>query len=196
MTYEPGKPGDRDDPVRDFLDEDAGVRVGGRHRDPHDGGAADIDPQGRSDELERALAERDELKDLLLRTRAEFDNYRKRTQRERLEREADAAAGVLTELLPLVDDLERALEADAGSRPEPLRVGVELIHRQLLEMLRKRGVVPIVSVGADFDPHVHQAVEHMASAGHRDGEVIDELRRGYLIGGRLLRPAMVRVAKT
>ena len=139
--------------------------------------------------------QRDDYYDRLLRKTAEFDNYRKRTDRERLQLSEAAAADLLTELLPLVDDLERALKADAGSDAEGIRKGVELIHKQLLEVLRKRGVRPIEALGADFDPHVHQAVAHEPAEGRREGEVIEEFRRGYMLGDRLLRPAMVKVAK-
>jgi molecular chaperone GrpE len=144
-------------------------------------------------ELQR---QRDDYYDRLLRKTAEFDNYRKRIDRERQQVTEAAAADLLTELLPLVDDLERALRADPGSEGvEAYRRGVELIHRQLLEVLRKRGVRPVDSVGADFDPHFHQAVAHEAVEGRRDGEVIEEFGRGYMLGDRLLRPAMVKVAK-
>jgi molecular chaperone GrpE len=102
---------------------------------------------------------------------------------------------VLSELLPIVDDLERALQAPASGDASVYRQGVELIHRQMLELLRKRGVKPMTAVGADFDPTVHQAVIHEVSADHREGEVMEELRRGYMMGDRLLRPAMVKVAK-
>jgi molecular chaperone GrpE len=147
----------------------------------------------RADELQR---ERDEFKDLLLRKTAEFDNYRRRTERERQAQAETAAADLLGELLPLVDDLERALQADTGGEgAEASRRGVELIHRQLMETLRKRGVGPIEALGADFDPHRHQAVTHEAAPGHREGEVIEEYRRGYTLGDRLLRPSMVKVAK-
>ena len=96
----------------------------------------------------------------------------------------------------MVDDLERALRVKADdTTAAAYREGVELIHRQLLELLRKRGVTPIETTGRDFDPHVHQAVAHELSAEHREGEVIDEFRRGYMLGERLLRAAMVRVAK-
>lgn len=140
--------------------------------------------------------ERDEYYDLLLRTRAEFDNYRKRVDRERLELMETAAVDVLRDLLPVVDDFERALAmpADASGSAESYRRGVELIHRQLLEVLRQHGVKPIDAVGADFDPHYHQAVTHEPAPGHRDGEVIEEYRRGYMVGSRLLRPSMVKVA--
>jgi molecular chaperone GrpE len=107
-----------------------------------------------------------------------------------------ASADLILELLPLVDDLERALKAEPGpAGAETYRRGVELIHRQLLETLRKRGVRPIEALGEDFDPHFHQAVMHEPATGHRDGEVIEELRRGYMLGDRLLRPSMVKVAK-
>ncbi len=140
--------------------------------------------------------QRDEYYDLLLRKTAEFDNYRKRVERERQTLADAAAAGMIEELLPLVDDLERALTADAGTEgAESYRRGVELIHRQLVDVLRKRGVRPIEALGAAFDPHYHQAVLYEPAEGHRDNEVIEELRRGYMLGDRLLRPAMVKVAK-
>ena len=107
---------------------------------------------------------------------------------------------ILHDLLPLVDDLERALAAadPAGESTTQTvasyRAGIELIHKQLAELLRKRNVTPIDAKGADFDPHVHQAVASEPSASHRDNEVIEELRRGYRLGERLLRPAMVKVA--
>lgn len=153
-------------------------------------------PVGTADRADELQRERDEFKDLLLRKTAEFDNYRRRTERERQTQAETAAADLLGELLPLVDDLERALQADTGGEgAEAYRRGVELIHRQLMETLRKRGVGPIEALGADFDPHRHQAVAHEAAPGHREGEVIEEYRRGYTLGDRLLRPSMVKVAK-
>lgn len=143
-----------------------------------------------------AERQRDDYYERLLRKTAEFDNYRKRTDRERQALAEAAAANLIEELLPLVDDLERALQAETGAEgAEAYRRGVELIHRQLTEVLRKRGVRPIEALGADFDPHYHQAVVHEAAPDRRDGEVIEEFRRGYLLGERLLRPAMVKVAK-
>src|SRR5204863_8968078 len=117
--------------------------------------------------------------DRLLRKTAEFDNDRRRTGRERVQLSEAAAADLLTELLPLVDDMERALKADAGEGGDAIRRGVELIHKQLLELLRKRGVKPLEALGADFDPHFHQAVAYDPAEGRRDGEVIEEFRRGY-----------------
>lgn len=140
--------------------------------------------------------EREEYYDLLLRTRAEFDNYRKRVERERLDMMETAASDLLRNLLPVVDDLERALAtpAEQSGGVEAYRRGVELIHRQLLEVLRQHGVKPIDALGAEFDPHLHQAVTHEPAPGHREGEVIEEYRRGYTVGNRLLRPSMVKVA--
>jgi molecular chaperone GrpE len=139
--------------------------------------------------------ERDELRDQLLRRAAEFDNYRKRVERERRELADFAAADLIKELLPLVDNLERASKADAGAASvESLRKGVELIHRQLLDVLARRGVAVIDPIGADFDPHWHEAVVREAAPDRRDGEVLDVFSPGYTLGGRLLRPAMVKVA--
>jgi molecular chaperone GrpE len=160
---------------------------------PEQPAAAELEQQETGDpaELKR---QRDEYYDRLLRKTAEFDNYRKRTDRERVQLADAAAADLLQELLPLVDDLERALKADSGEGTA-IRKGVELIHKQLLDALRKRGVKPIDSLGADFDPHFHMAVAHDPAEGRREGEVIEEFRRGYMLGDRLLRPAMVKVAK-
>jgi molecular chaperone GrpE len=147
---------------------------------------------------DQILKERDDYRDRLLRSIAEFDNYRKRIERERKELAEFVSFEILNDLLPLVDDLERALAAAPGEGTAQTvasyRTGVELIYKQLAELLRKRNVTAIEAKGADFDPHVHQAVATEPSETHRDNEVIEELRRGYRLGERLLRPAMVKVA--
>jgi molecular chaperone GrpE len=160
-------------------------------------GAAAEPPASQQSEAEQRLQrERDEYYDLLLRTRAEFDNYRKRVERDRLEQAEAAAADLLRDMLPVVDDLERALavSADAGEEARAYREGIELIHRRMLDILRQHGARPVEALGATFDPHVHQAVSHEAAPGRREGEVIEEYRRGYMLGDRLLRPSMVKVA--
>jgi len=139
--------------------------------------------------------ERDDYYDRLLRKTAEFDNYRKRIERERRQQAEHAVTDLLLELLPVVDDFDRALTADADDSSASYRKGVELIHTKLHDLLRKLGVRPIEAIGENFDPNLHQAVAHETSPGHRDGEVIGEMQRGYTIGDRLLRPAMVKVAK-
>ena len=161
------------------------------------GTAAAAEPEQPQDLDAAALKQqRDDYYERLLRKTAEFDNYRKRTDRERIQLSEAAAADLLQELLPLVDDMERALKADAGSdATEAIRRGVELIHKQLVETLRKRGVTPIDALGADFDPHLHQAVAYEEVPGAREGEVVDVMAKGYKLGERLLRPALVKVAK-
>jgi molecular chaperone GrpE len=171
------------------MDDNTHSKGNGPGEDPRGSAAGTADPE----ELQR---QRDEYYDLLLRKTAEFDNYRKRVERERQSVTEAAAADLSLDLLPLLDDFERALEAEAGpAGAETYRQGVGLIHRQLLETLRKRGVRPIEALGADFDPHFHQAVTYEPAEGRRDGEIIGELRRGYMLGERLLRPSMVKVAK-
>ncbi|HVQ14668.1 MAG TPA: nucleotide exchange factor GrpE [Vicinamibacterales bacterium] len=159
----------------------------------------DQDPQpeqaeGQNDSLDELRREKDSLQDRLLRTAAEFDNYRKRVERERRDLADYMKADILTEILPIVDNFERALQAPS-SDGDSLRKGVDLIHKQMLDFLRKRGVTPIEALGVDFDPNFHQAVIHETSPFHREGEVIEELQRGYMLGDKLLRPAMVKVAK-
>jgi molecular chaperone GrpE len=147
------------------------------------------------DEMARVARERDDYYDRLLRKTAEFDNYRKRIERDRREQMEWAAADVLTEVLAVLDDFERALSVDAPPEAQPYRAGVELIHRQLSELVRKRGATPIDALGTDFDPTVHQAVAYEETPGAREGEVVAEFAKGYKLGERLLRPAMVKVAK-
>ena len=149
-------------------------------------------------EFEKKLQlERDNYYDLLQRKSAEFDNYRKRTDRERTEIDNSISIDLIKELLPLIDDFERALETDmTNDEVKSYLEGVSLIYRKLLELLTKRGVTQIETKGESFNPRYHQAVAYETSPNHVDGAIIDELRRGYIIGSRLLRPAMVRVAKS
>jgi molecular chaperone GrpE len=160
------------------------------------GAAVAAEAPDNAPSLEEVQRQRDDYYDRLLRKTAEFDNFRKRTERERQALAESAAADLIEDLLPLVDDLERALKAETGGEgAEAYRRGVEIIQKQLTETLRKRGVRPIETAGAEFDPHFHQAVAHEPSAAHREGEIIEEFRRGYMLGDRLLRPSMVKVAK-
>jgi len=155
------------------------------------------DPGTAEDTL---LRERDDLRDRLLRTAAEFDNYRKRTERERREISEHVAADVIRDLLPVLDDLERALVAPVETGPgieraSALRDGVDLIRRQLQDVLKRRGVEALEVVGQIFDPQWHEALAQEPANGRRDGEITAEIRRGYRIGQRLLRPALVKVAQ-
>jgi molecular chaperone GrpE len=148
-----------------------------------------------ADDLGRARRERDDYYDRLLRKTAEFDNYRKRVDRDRREQMEWAAADLLSDVIAVLDDFERALKVDAPPEAMPYRAGVELIHRQLSELVRKRGATPIEALGADFDPTLHQAVSYEETPGAREGEVVAEFAKGYKLGDRLLRPALVKVAK-
>lgn len=137
-------------------------------------------------------AERDEMKELLLRRQAEFDNFRKRTEKERSEYVQYAGTEIVREILPVLDDFERALKV-TGASPEYAK-GVEMIHTRLYDMLKKQGLEPIASVGKTFDPHLHQAIERVESKDKADGTILDEFQRGYNFKGKLLRPSMVKVA--
>jgi molecular chaperone GrpE len=148
-----------------------------------------------STELADLQRERDDFKDRWLRKGAEFDNYRKRVERERREQADQSVVELLQELLTVVDDFDRALTVDAGEGGAAYRKGVELIHGKLHDLLRKQGVKAMDVLGTDFDPNIHMAVMHESSPDHREGEVIGELQKGYMLHDRLLRPAMVKVAK-
>jgi len=162
-----------------------------------EGGAPASTPDpapGLADEIVELRKERDSLHDRLLRQAAEFDNYRKRVDRERKDSAQFAAIDFVEELLPVIDDFERALQIEAPGA-DSYRQGLEIIQRALMDMLRKRGVTPIEAVGTTFDPQVHQAVAYEEAPDRRDGEVMEQFTRGYRLGDKLIRPAMVKVAK-
>jgi molecular chaperone GrpE len=148
-------------------------------------------------ETEKLRAERDALLDRLARLQAEFDNARKRAVREQQDFREFAAADVIKNFLPILDSFERALKVgdDSNSNSNEFRNGIELIYRQFQDALQKIGVQPIVSVGQPFDPRIHEAVEMVDTTEVPDHHVLDELQRGYKYKERLLRPAMVRVAR-
>jgi molecular chaperone GrpE len=152
-----------------------------------------------TDPLADLQRERDDYYDRWMRKAAEFDNYRKRIERERRELADQSVVNLLQELLLVVDDFDRALTVDAGEAGEGVtaayRKGVELIHAKLHDVLRKMGVHPMAVLGEDFDPNLHQAVMQESDPHHREGTVTGELRKGYMLHDRLLRPAMVKVAK-
>lgn len=145
-------------------------------------------------EIDKLRAERDALLDRLARLQAEFDNARKRAAREQQEFREFAAADAIKAILPALDSFERALKAPA-SEGSDLRAGLELIFRQFQDALQKIGVQPIAAVGKEFDPRVHEAIEMVDTDEVEDHHVLDELQRGYKYKERLLRPAMVRVAR-
>lgn len=137
--------------------------------------------------------ERDELRDQLLRKRAEFENFRKRVERDREQAAQEARAALLRELIPTLDNLERALAA--GGDDPSLRTGVDLTLRELTTLLERHGVTAHDPTGQRFDPEVHQALLHESAPGYDEGTVVAVFRKGYSLGERLLRPALVKVAK-
>jgi molecular chaperone GrpE len=171
-------------------------------KDTEPEGAADPDSSAVSDpaaalaeitaERDRLAAENAELQDRLLRSQAEFQNLRRRVEKEKVEWHEYAATEAVRALLPIFDDFERALKTespDAGYAK-----GMELIYQRLFDALKKLGLEPIVSMGRPFDPHVHHAVEKMATDQAPPDTVLEEYQRGYNFKGRLLRAAMVKVA--
>ena len=151
---------------------------------------------GAVSEVEQLKAERDALLDRVARLQAEFDNARKRAVREQQEFREFAAAEVIKVLLPALDSFERALKASQNAAEAgEFRNGIELIYRQFQDALQKAGVQAIASVGQPFDPRVHEAIEMVDTTDVPDHHVLDELQRGYKFKDRLLRPAMVRVAR-
>jgi len=156
-----------------------------------------VAPSGESGEgaLDRLAREKLELLDRLARQQAEFDNARKRAVREQQEFRDYAVANALTPLLPILDSLDQAVHFEGASAAD-LHAGLELISKQLLDALGKLGLQVVHAKGEPFDPHQHQAIEMVETDEVPDGQVFDELQPGYKLKDRLLRPAMVRVAKS
>ena len=165
-------------------DENPPESAGGRTAGATATGGADVD---------KLKAERDSLLDRLARAQAEFENARRRASKEQQDFRDYAAADAIKPLLPVLDSFERALQVK--SDPADFRSGVELIYKQLQDALGKVGVKAIPAKGELFDPHVHEAIEMVETTEAADHEVIEELQRGYKVKDRLLRPAMVKVAK-
>jgi molecular chaperone GrpE len=143
-------------------------------------------------ERDRLLKEKAELQDLLQRRQAEFENFRRRSERERSEVFEYAAMDTVKALLPVLDDFERALKVESVDK-EYAR-GMELIYQRLFEALKKLGLEPIAQETPVFNPHIHHAVEMVDTKDHPDQTVLDEYQKGYNFKGRLLRPALVKVA--
>ena len=152
------------------------------------------EPAKATDELNNLRAERDKLVDRLARLQAEFDNARKRAAKENTDFRDYAVADAVRLLLPVVDTLALALK-NADANPQEFKKGVDLIQKQLQEALQKIGVQRVQAQGQPFDPRFHEAIEMVESSDVADNHVIEELQPGYKIKERLLRPAMVRVAK-
>jgi molecular chaperone GrpE len=156
--------------------------------------APDIEPlQARIAELEQAY---EEQKNLYLRTLADFQNYRRRQQEEMERQRGLLLESLMTELLPILDNFERALQAaEATLELEPLIEGVRMTERQIKAVLARYDIHPIDAIGQPFDPNLHEAIQRVETTDYEDGIVIDEVERGYRMGERILRPSRVIVAK-
>ncbi len=151
-------------------------------------------PEPAADAAAAWEAEKTELQERSLRIQAEFQNFRRRAEKERLEFSEYASTEAVRTLLPILDDFERALKAETGSDPSEYAKGMALIHQRFAGALEKLGLEPIESVGKTFDPHLHHAVEKVETDEAPDETILDEFQRGYNFKGRLLRAAMVKVA--
>jgi molecular chaperone GrpE len=188
-----------------FSDDDEEGAVSGNRPEPNEATPSDNPPEveiarlaALQAQVDQLSQERTTLLDQLLRRQAEFENYRRRVDRERAETYARSRAEVVLELLPVIDNFERALASleHSGNDATSLHQGIELIHRQLNDALAKFGLEPVESVGQTFDPNLHEAVSAEPSAEHEENTVIAEFERGYKLGEKLLRPAKVKVAST
>lgn len=178
------------------------VLVKPQNTNPNDSEVAPVDndapetpesqPLAIAAERDKLAAEVADLQNRLLRARAEFDNARRRAERERSEYLQFAAMDLVKDILPIVDDFERALKVETADRN--YAKGVELIYQRMAETLKKLGLEPVETVGQTFDPNLHQAVERVETDEAPDQTILGEFQRGYNFKGKLLRPAMVKVA--
>ncbi|MGE5673560.1 MAG: nucleotide exchange factor GrpE [Mycobacterium leprae] len=146
-------------------------------------------------ELAQARAEVSELNDRLLRSAADYENYKRRMQREKEDLMVFANQKLILSLLPALDNLERALATPQSAGDEKLRQGVELTARSFRDALTREGLTPIEAVGQHFDPNLHEAVMTVESPDHEDGVIVAEFQKGYKLGERVIRPSMVQVCK-
>ncbi|PYU26852.1 MAG: nucleotide exchange factor GrpE [Acidobacteria bacterium] len=147
-----------------------------------------------TERLARLQTEKDELMQTLVRRQADFENYRKRVERERQEDRRHGIGRLIEDLLPVLDAFERALKAHDDPAYEEYRKGLDLIYRQLWDTLARHGLERIVASGKPFDPYYHQAIERVESAEHPEGTILDVLQDGFLFHGRVVRPSVVRVS--
>jgi len=156
--------------------------------------AVAADTERANAELTKLATDLDDLRQTLLRRQADFDNYRKRIEKERAEDSKRATARVIEGLIPVLDGFEHALAAHREAEYENYRKGFELIYKQLLDNVTRLGAERLEPLGKMFDPHLHQAMDRTETTDHADGTILQVFQPGYLFHGRVLRPAMVRVA--
>ena len=156
--------------------------------------AMEADSAKENAEMAKLTSDLEQLRQSMLRSQADFANYRKRIEKERLEDSKRATARVIEGLIPVIDGFEHALAAHREAEYENYRKGFELIYKQLLDNITRLGVERIDPAGKPFDPHLHQAMDRTETTEHKDGTILQVFQPGYVFHGRVLRPAMVRVA--
>ena len=161
---------------------------------PQDAKVMEADSAKENAEMAKLTADLEDLRQTLLRRQADFENYGKRIEKERFEDSKRATARVIEGLIPIIDGFEQALAAHREAEYENYRKGFELIYKQLLDNVTKLGAERIDPVGKPFDPHLHQAMDRTETTEEKDGTILQVFQPGYVFHGRVLRPAMVRVA--
>ena len=156
--------------------------------------AVGVDSAKENAEMAKLSADLEDLRQTLLRRQADFENYRKRIEKERFADSNRASARMIEGLIPVIDGFEHALAAHREAEYENYRKGFELIHKQLLDNVTKLGVERIDPMGQPFNPHLHQAMDRTETTEKKDGTILQVFQPGYVFHGRVLRPAMVRVA--
>ena len=154
----------------------------------------DADDAAADSDIGKLAKDLEDLRQTLLRRQADFDNYRKRVEKERSEDSRRSTARVIEALIPVVDSFDQALASHREPEYANYRKGFELIHKQLIDNIAKLGAERIDPVGLTFDPHMHQAMDRTETTEHHDGAILQVFQPGYVFHGRVLRPAMVRVA--
>jgi len=177
------------EPSHEVSSEEADPAAVGASRQVEEAGAGSL-----AEQVQKLLTEKQEMMDTLVRRQADFENYRKRVEKEKHHERHRGVESLVENVLPVLDAFDRALMGHDDAANAEYRKGFELIRRQLWDALAKQGLTRIESVGKQFNPHFHHAIERVETSEHADGVVIDELQPGYLFHERVLRPAMVRVA--
>jgi molecular chaperone GrpE len=180
------------DPVININNEDAAQGQSGAEASEEAKAASES--VATDAEFAKLTAELNDLRQTLMRRQADFDNYRKRIEKERAEDSKRYTARVVEGLIPIIDGFEHALAAHREAEYENYRKGFELIYKQLIDNITRLGVERVDPLGKPFDPHLHQAMDRTETVDHEDGTILQVFQPGYIFHGRVLRPAMVRVA--
>jgi molecular chaperone GrpE len=182
---------------KDFAEGGFAAAAGAAEEGGADQAAPEALPAGEAsavEQIQKLVEEKQDLQDTLLRRQADFENYRKRVERERAQERHRGAEVLIEQVLPVLDAFDLALSGQSGAASPEYRKGFEIIRAQLWNALAKQGLQPIEAVGKPFDPNLHHAIENVPTASQPEGTVVGEMQTGYMFHGRVLRPAMVRVA--